>query len=222
MRERAQASVETIALMTVAAALVAALALGIVKLAPPLASAIGQVISGASRADSPVAPALDGLERALLDAATGAAVEGPTLLDVRTSLRLRLPRASADAAFGAVLQPLVARALAAESIAMRPSRVTIVDRAGEDAWLHHRFYPSRIDRAAHLTASLAGIPGAVFSLAEDIGLVASEPADGIEPGHAAGDVLLQFGVRQIVLRRRAGAGLIVVADRYAAPSRAGE
>ena len=61
MRERAQASVETIALMAAAAALAAALALGVVRLGPPLASVIGQALAGVVAPAAPTAPGLDDL-----------------------------------------------------------------------------------------------------------------------------------------------------------------
>ncbi len=128
MRERAQASVETAALMAAAAALVAALALGVIRFGPPLASVIGQALSGIVAPAVPLAPGLDDLERALLAAATSADADGPTLLDVRTQLRSRLAPSAADAAFAAVIRPLVARTLAADSIASEPGSIAIVKR----------------------------------------------------------------------------------------------
>jgi hypothetical protein len=214
MRERAQASVETVALLAAAVALAAALSLGVVRLAPPLASAVGHSLSGVFVAEVPTAPGLDDLERALLNGATSPGADGPTLLDVRARLRARLARPAADAAFAATLRPLVAQALAAHSITGKPDDIAIVDRASEDAWLRDRFHPGRLQRAGELVVGLVGMPGAIISLADDIGLTADEPVDGIDPGHAAGDVVVQLGdpFRVVILRRETDSGLTVIAD----------
>ncbi len=90
MRERAQASVETAALTAVALALAIVLGLGVVRLGPALASTIAGAVSGAVASGTPTAPGLDGLERELLAAATGAGDSAPTLLDLRTHLLARL------------------------------------------------------------------------------------------------------------------------------------
>ena len=214
MRERAQASVETIALTAAAVALATALLLGVVRLAPPLASGIGQALSHVFAPSQPKAPGLDGLERLLLSGATSPDDDGPTLLDLRVHLRSRLDRPSADAAFAAILRPLVEAALAPRSIDSRGSDVTIVDRAAEDAWLHHRFYPGRWKSSVELGIELMGTPGGIIGLAHDLGLGADEPVDGIAPGHAAGDVVVRLagGWRELILRRRPGSGLSVIAD----------
>ena len=92
-------------------------------------------------------------------------------------------------------------------------QISVVERASEDAWLRDRFHPARLGRAVEIVVGLAGLPGAVISLAREAGLGADEPADGIEPGHAAGDVVVRVGgIRDIVLRRRAGTGLTVISD----------
>jgi hypothetical protein len=214
MRERAQASVETIALVVAALALAAALLLGVVRLAPTLASALGQALSGVFAPGQPSAPGLDQLERLLLDGATGTDADGPTLLDLRTHLRLRLGRPEADAAFAAIIRPLVVRALAAHSIETNAGDIAIVERTTEDGWLHDRFHPALLRRLAEVSAELAGTPGAVLTLAKDAGLGADEPVDAIEPGRAAGDVVVMIGggFRHIVLRRRPESGLTVIAD----------
>jgi hypothetical protein len=213
MRERAQATVETVALLAAALALAAALLLGVIRLAPPLASALGQALSGVVPAEVPAAPGLDGLERALLAGATSSEDDGPTLLDVRAHLRSRLGRPAADAAFATTLRPLVARALAARSIAGESDDIAIVDRASEDAWLRDRFHPGRLQRAGEIVVGLVGMPGAIISLADDLGLTADEPVDGIDPGHAAGDIVVQLGdpFRVVILRRETGSGLTVIA-----------
>jgi hypothetical protein len=214
MRERAQASVETIALTAAALALAAALLLGVIRLGPPLAATLGHALSGVFSPRTPTAPGLDDLERALLGGATSAGADGPTLLDLRTRLRSRLDREAADVAFTAILRPLVAEALAARSIGGEPNAMTVVDRAGEDAWLRDRFHPGRLQQAAEIAIGFAGLPGAALSLADDIGLTPDEPADPIEPGRAAGDIVvrLERGFRQVVLRRQPGSGLTVIAD----------
>jgi hypothetical protein len=70
-------------------------------------------------------------------------------------------------------------------------------------------------------AGLAGQPGAVFALGEDVGLI--HGALGIAPGYAAGDLIVHVagGVREIVLRRQAGSGLTVIADQARVPGRGG-
>ena len=213
MRERAQASVETIALTATALALAAVLVLGVVRLAPPVASAIGGALTGLFAPGQPSAPDLDTLERILLTGATGSDADGPTLLDLRTHLRSRLTRAAADAAFAATLRPLVARTLQEHEMDSGVGEMSVVERASEDAWLRDRFHPARLGRAVEIVVGLAGLPGAVISLAREAGLGADEPADGIEPGHAAGDVVVRVGgIRDVVLRRRAGSGLTVISD----------
>ena len=213
MRERAQASVETIALIAAALALAAVLLLGVVRLAPPLAAALGQALSGVFQSGDPTAPGLDGFEHALLSAATGPDADGPTLLDLRTQLRSHLDRAAADAAFATVLRPLVTGALATRAIDAPAGAIAIVDRATEDAWLHDQFHPARLREAAELLVGLAGTPGAVIALAHEAGLGADEPVDGIAPGHAAGDVVVRVnGIRDVVLRRQEGSGLTVISD----------
>jgi hypothetical protein len=112
MRERAQASVETIALLAAAMAIAGALTLAVVRLGPPLVASIGQALTHAFGPSAPTAPGLDPLERLVLDRATSTTADGPTLLDLRTHLRSRLDRPSADAAFTAILVPLAARGLA--------------------------------------------------------------------------------------------------------------
>ncbi len=213
MRERGQASVETIALTATALALAVALAVGVIRLGPPLAATLARALSGVVAPEAPVAPGLDGLERALLAGATGPGAGGPTLLDLRTRLRARLGRQAADAAFAAILRPLVARALAARSITSEPGAIAVVDRATEDAWIRRRFHPGFARRAGETALGLAGMPGAAWSLVSDLGLTADEPADGIRAGSEAGDIVVQVrggGYREIVLRRRPLSGLAVI------------
>ena len=213
MRERAQASVEAIALVAAALALAAVLMLGVVRLAPPLATSIGAALAGVFAPGQPTAPGLDAFERILLSSATGSDADGPTLLDLRTHLRSRLDRSAADTAFAAALRPLVARAFQEHDVDTGVGTITVVERATEDAWLRARFHPARLDRAVEVVVGLAGLPGAVISLAREAGLGADEPVDGIEPGHAAGDLVVRVGgIRDVVLRRRAGSGLVVIAD----------
>ena len=199
--------------MAAALALAAVLVLGVVRFAPPLVSAIGGALTGVGAPGQPSAPGLDALERALLSGATGSDADGPSLLDLRTHLRARLDRSAADAAFATTLRPLVVRALRDHEIGGGAGDVAIVERATEDAWLRDRFHPARLRRAVEVVVGLAGLPGAVISLAREAGLGADESADGIEPGRAAGDVVVRVdGIRDVVLRRRAGSGLTVIAD----------
>ena len=148
----------------------------------------------------------------MLEGATSATAEGPTLLDLRTHLRSRLTRPEADAAFAAILRPLTARALSADAIDGEPGRIELVDRATEDQWLRDRFHPGFVTRFASFALGLAGGPGAIYSLGRDLGLAADE---AIPPGSAAGDVVVQIGggLREVVLRKQPDRGLIVVAER---------
>ena len=212
MRERAQASVETIALLAAAMAIAAALMLAVVRLGPPLVTSISQALSSAFGPSAPTAPGLDPFERLVLEGATSATTEGPTLLDLRTHLRSRLTHPEADAAFAAVLRPLTARALSADAIDGEPGRIELVDRATEDQWLRDRFHPGFVRRFASFALGLAGGPGAIYSLGRDLGLGTDE---AIPPGSAAGDVVVQIGggLREVVLRKQPDRGLIVVAER---------
>jgi hypothetical protein len=212
MRERAQASVETIALLAAAMAIAAALVLAVVRLGPPLAASIGQALSSAFGPSAPKAPGLDPLERLVLDRATSATAGGPTLLDLRTHLRSRLERPDGDAAFAATLRLLTARALSADAIDGEPGRIELVDRATEDEWLRDRFHPGMVARFATFALGVAGGPGAIYSLGRDVGFAADE---AIAPGSAAGDVVVQIGggLREVVLRKQPDRGLIVIAER---------
>ncbi|MDP9255216.1 MAG: hypothetical protein M3Q31_01465 [Actinomycetota bacterium] len=214
MRERAQASVETIALLAAVMALGAALMLGVAQLGPPLAGSIGDALSGAFGPGAATAPGLDPYERLLVASATSPDPDGATLLDLRTNLRARLSPKSADAAFAATLHPLVVRALSAASIAGAPGDITVIDRGAEDSWLRERFHPGALSRFKEFAVSIAGKPGAIATLFHDVGL-GSDEADGIEPGHAAGDLVVEVddGLREVVMRRRPGMGLTVVAEQ---------
>jgi hypothetical protein len=214
MRERAQASVETIALMAAVMALAGALALGAVRLGPPLAASIGAAIAGAFGGDTPQAPGLDPFEHLLVASATSAAADGATLLDLRTSLRGRLGEKAGDAAFAATLRPLVVRALSSGSIRGTPDDIRVVDRSAEDAWLRERFHPGGFSRFKEFAITASGKAGGIVGLLHHAG-IGSREADGIEPGHAAGDVVVEVddGLHELVLRRRPGAGLTVVATQ---------
>ena len=213
MRERAQASVETIALLAAAMAIAAVLMLGVVRLGPPLVDidrpgALGRVRPERTRRRR-------GSIRSSAWCSTvrrAPTTEGPTLLDLRTHLRSRLARPEADAAFAAILRPLTARALSADAIDGEPGRIELVDRATEDQWLRDRFHPGFVSRFASFALGLAGGPGAIYSLGRDLGLGTDE---AIPPGSAAGDVVVQIGggLREVVLRKQPDRGLIVVAER---------
>lgn len=193
--------------MAAATALAAVLVLGVVRLGPPLAATLGKALSGIFAPGAPTAPGLDGFERALLAGATSADDDGPTLLDVRTHLRSRLDRGAADAAFGAVLRPLVARALAGASIASEAVRIDIVDRATEDAWVRDRLRPGPVA----LSTELAGVPVGMVAAVREYVFGIKPPADAFPPGRAAGDVVVKGrGSPLVVLRRRPGSGLTVV------------
>ena len=212
--------------MAAAAALAAVLVLGVVRLGPPLAATLGQALSGIFAPGEATAPGLDGLERALLAGATSSDADGPTLLDVRTHLRSRLDRSAADAAFDATLRPLVRRALDAESIGADAGTIAVVDRAAEDAWVRNNLHPGRLDRAVEIAANIAAAPSRILAVALDLGLGADGHPDGIYPGHAAGDIVVEVdsgAVRQVVMRRRAGSGFAVLEtfDASGAPARAG-
>jgi hypothetical protein len=214
MRERAQASVDTIALMAAVMALAGMLALGVVRLGPPLAESIGNAISGAFAAGTPTAPGLDAFERLLVASATSADPDGATLLDLRATLRARLGQKSGDTAFAATLRSLVVRALSEASIAGAPGGIRVVDRGAEDSWLRERFHPGALSRFKEFAVSASGKAGGISSLLHDAGL-GSDEEDGIAPGRAAGDVVVEVddGLREVVLRRRPDTGLTVVAEQ---------
>jgi len=209
MRERAQASVETIALLAVALALAAALAFGVARLGPPLAATFGQVLSGISAPGTAHAPGLDGLERALLDGATSRDAHAPTLLDVRTQLRARLGMAPGDAAFDAAIRPLVDRALSSSGVEAGAGAIDVVGRAVEDEWLHDRFHPGFLRRATQLAISVTPV-GSAIALREHLGLGAPEL---LPPGSQAGDVIAHArgaGGGAVVLRAAPDSGLVVI------------
>ena len=66
----------------------------------------------------------------------------------------------------------------------------------------------------------------VFAVIGDLGIGFGGPDDAIAPGHAAGDIIVRVddgAVRDVVLRRRAGAGLAVIAmaDASGVPAQIG-
>ena len=218
MRERGQASVETIALIAAVLALAAALLFGIARFGPPLATTLGQALSGVFGPGAPTAPGLDGLESALLAAATSPDEDGPTLLDVRTHLRSRLGQATGDAAFAVAVRALVERALPRDAAQVPGMSFTITDVGAETAWLRAQFHPGLSVKAAKVVLGLAGPPGAVYSLADSLGLLAHDEPNGIAPGAAAGDVAVRLDSRRtLVLRRQAGRGLALIADITQSP-----
>ena len=218
MRERGQASVETVALITVAIAVAAALLLGVVRVAPPLAATLAQTLSGILAPGAPTAPGLDGLESALLTAATSPDSEGPTLLDVRAHLRSRLGQAAGDAAFSAILRPLVDRALPSSAAHLEIQSIDVTDTATEAAWLRSRFHPNWSVRASKTVLGLLGPPGAIYALADAFGIAGGELPDALAPGAGAGDVVVTLaGGRMLALRRRPGSGLAVVGDARTSP-----
>jgi hypothetical protein len=220
MRERAQASGETIGLVVAVMALAGALAFGVVRLGPAVAGSLRQALSGAFGAGTPEAPGLSPFERLLLTSATSGEAEGATLLDVRTSLRARLGQSAGDGAFDATVRPLVVRALEAHSITGTPGDVVVVDRQAEDSWLRGRLSPSFVRRAASFVVDNAGPPGAVVSIVHDSGLLPDD-IDGIKPGHEAGDLLVavDHASELFVLRRRPGTGLTIVSALFPGRSR---
>jgi hypothetical protein len=222
MRDRAQASVETIALMAAVMAVAGALAVGVVRLGPPLATSLGAALSGAFGGGTPTAPGLDPFERLLLASATSTEVDGATLLDLRTSLRTRLGLRGGDAAFVATLRRLVAAALSQQSLTGTPAGIRIVDRDAEDDWLRERFHPGAFSRVKAFASAAIGKSGGVVDLFRHVG-IGSSRAQGIEPGHAAGDVVVEMegGLRAFVLRRRPDDGLVVVAAQPGAAASGG-
>src|SRR4051812_3219885 len=214
MGERAQASIETIALLAAVMAVAAGLLVAAAVLGPRLATSIGHALSGASGPGTPTAPALDRLESLLFDGATSTGPDGPTLLDLRTQLRSRLGTRPADAALDTILRRLVSRTLSEQAVAGTLGALTLVDRREEDAWLRERFHPGLLSRFREFASGVAGKPGAFVMLARDAGLEPDEE-DGIEPGHAAGDLIAQLddGRREVVLRRRPDSGLAIVSNR---------
>jgi hypothetical protein len=214
MRERAQASVETIALTAAIVALAGALATGLVRFGPPLAASLARAIAGEVAPAAATSPRLDDLERLLVASATSPDADGATLLDLRARLRTRLGRTAGDAAFAATIRPLVARTLAAQAIDGTPGEIRVVGRSAEDSWLRDHFHPGVLGRFKQFAVSVAGRPGAVAALFHHGGLGSGE-LDGIEPGHAAGDIVVDVGdnLREVVLRRRADTGLTIIAER---------
>jgi hypothetical protein len=213
MRERGQASVETVALIAVALAVATALLLGIVRVAPPFTSALVRALSGVVAPGSERAPGLDGLELALLDGATSPDADGPTLLDVRTHLRSRLGRAAGDAAFDIVLRPLVEQALPADAQDLEIEGIGVTDTATETAWLRSQLHPDLWTRGAEAAVGSAGAPGGAFSFLTSVGLLAGDQPDAIASGAAAGDIaVVLHGRRTIILRRREGKGLTSLSD----------
>jgi hypothetical protein len=213
MRERGQASVETVALIAVAVAVATALLLGIAGFGPALTTTLVRALSGVVAPGSQGAPGLDGLENALLAGATSPDADAPTLLDVRTHLRSRLGRAAGDAAFAVILRPLVEAELPAGAQDLAIEGIGVTDTATETAWLRRQLHPDLWTRGAEAVVGSAGIPGGVLSLGTSLGLLGGDQPDEIAPGAAAGDIaVVLHGRRTIILRRREGKGLTRLSD----------
>ena len=218
MRERGQASVETVALIAAVLALAAALLFGIARFGPPLATTLGQAIAGVFEPGVATAPGLDGLESALLAGATSPDTDGPTILDVRTHLRSRLGRAAGDMAFARALRQVVESALPADAGHVPGMSFAVTDAAFETAWLKTQFHPPASVKAAKTALGLLGEFGALYSLLDSLGVLAHDEPDGIAPGAAAGDVVVRLDSRRtLILRRRVDRGLVVIADAIASP-----
>jgi hypothetical protein len=213
MRERGQASVETVALIAVALAVAAALLLGITGFGPVLTTTLVRALSAVVAPGAERAPRLDGLEVALLDGATSPDADGPTLLDVRTHLRTRLGRVAGDAAFARVVRPLIAQVLPSDADLQHLEAIRIVDRATEKAALQARFHPDLMTQGAGLLVGSAGPVGNTYSVLKSFGVVEGDQPDSIAPGSRTGDVIVQLPPRrEIVLRHRRGGGLVVLQD----------
>jgi hypothetical protein len=215
MRERGQASVETVALIAVALAVATALLLGIAGFGPALMTTLVRAFSGVVAPGSERAPGLDGLEVALLDGATSPDADGPTLLDVRTHLRTRLGQAAGDLAFADVLRPLIAQALPSDADLKDVEAIGVVDAASEKAALHARFHPDLMTQGAGILVGAAGPVGNSYAVLKSLGVVEGDQPDSIAPGSRMGDVIVRLPLRrEIVLRHRRGQGLTVLQDAY--------
>ena len=212
MRERGQASVETIALTATALALAIALGVGVVRLAPPFAAALARALSGGRRpAPRPTHPAsTDSSARC----SPARRARRPTAHAARSANAPPGAPRSAGRRRGVLGDPAPARrARARGRLDHVPARRRGRHRAAEDALDPTPAPPGRERRIAETAASLAGTPGAVYSVISDLGITADQPSDGIAAGFEAGDVIVQVrggGYREVVLRRQPDAGLRVV------------
>ena len=114
------------------------------------------------------------------------------------SLRSRLDRPAADAAFAATLRPLVARALAGAARSRAPPATSRWSTArAEDAWLRDRFHPGLLEQVQGVRRRASPARRARSPRSSTTRASAPASADGIEPGHAAGDLIVHVddGVR---------------------------
>ena len=213
MRERAQASVETIALTAAALALAAALILGVVRLAPPLAAALSARCPGWSHPPRPRHPSST---ISSAPCSTRRRVPLPTARRCSTCGRISAPASPAPRPSGVRDDAAPARRRRARC-ARRPRR----------ARRHRRRRPRDGGRMGGARASIRASgrsrprdrirerarapslprPGPRVSTAESYG-------DAIQPGRAAGDVVVSLrpmDCAEIILRRTPGSGLAVVA-----------
>ena len=171
MRERAQASVETIALMAAALALAAVLLLGVV--APRAAARVG-ARARRSRASSRRASRRR-------RASTGSSAPCSPAPPARTPTARRCSTCARTCARASIAPPRTprsppscGRSSSARSRRRRstaePGAIAIVDRATEDAWLREPAFTRRdCDRAAELVVGLAGRAIRVFAVIGDLG-----------------------------------------------------
>ena len=195
MRERAQASVETIALMAVGRRARGGARAG--RRAPRAAVRLG---AAGQRSPASSRRARRRLRDSTVSSARcSPAPRAPTPTAPRCSTCARTcARASiaaaADAAFAATLRPLVERALAArDASSTEPVDIAVVDRAAEDAWVRDRLHPGAPARAAvELAAGRARLAHPGTRGRRDLGdRRRRAPATAIPPGHAAGDVIVR-------------------------------
>ena len=220
MRERAQASVETIALMAAAArARGSARCSASCASAPPLASALGAALSGVVAPGKATAPGLDGLERALLAGATSHRAGRPDAARPAHASPLATRPAAAQTQRS---RPILRRSSHARSpdaaIDAEPDDIAVVDRATRGR-MGARPPPSRAPAPrADLAIGFACVSGRLFSLAQRSRPDGrrARPTRSSRATPRATLVSLSHGLRDVVLRRPPGSGLAVVADGEAA------
>ena len=222
MRDRAQASVETIALMAAAAALAAVLILGVVRLGLPLASALGmrsraslprrrprhRASTASSGRSSPArrapAPTARRCSTFALACARASGAAPPTQSSPRRCDRWSQTRS------------WLARSH--RPCAPSPSSTALPRTTGCRARLDSRTGVSALPNSL-------GVPGAIRLPRTGFHLV-DAPADAFPAGRAAGDVVVQLsggGYSEVVLRRRPkrGLGVILMVFEGGGPAYAG-
>ena len=242
MVEHGQATIEGIGITAVVAILLAALAVGLGPSAGPLGSAVAGALDRAlaGPADAHVDDGLTDAERQLAAIVQHGGGDGdaPDVADLADALDARLgpvlgaltlARAirtivAAEPAHPCVVPGIYGSRQIFSPVAGTSPTIRVTDRAEQDRWVSDALAENPLAELAMGAAGLVPVftPAVAFADIADA-LPEEAPADGVEPGHRAGDIVIEQPVagdanaarktvRVRVLRSSGGDALRIVRD----------